>query len=1016
VPASVLSLLEHSTEAFVALDRQWRCLYVNARAERFLRRGRDQLVGRSLWDSFVGFEDTPFAAGLRRAVAGNATVDFRAHWPEPDAWFDARACPSADGLAVYFRDVTAEVATEQALRESWDHIRLITDSVPALISYVDRDRRYRFGNAAYQEWFGMAPEQIVGRSIEEVLGPVTFEQRRPHVERALGGERVRFDGPTPHRTLGIRDCDVYYVPDAAGGEVCGFYVLVHDMTDHRRAERALRESQNRLARAQRIARVGDWELDWQTRGVYWSPEMYNLCGVSPESHTPTVESFMAAVPEDDRPRTLRALEQALASGTSYRVDHRLVLPDGTVRFVAEQAEIVRGASGEPVRIVGTMLDVTDRARAESALHESRERLRAALAAAEMGTWRLDLRGGVATRDAEMSRLLGLPPEETSESADDFFSRVHPEDRASVDAATRRAVEDRGSYLAEFRVVLPGGQLRWIREQGKVLCEPGPSGRPEPVSITGASVDITDRKRSEQAVREANLRMTAIMNASPLVVVAVDLNGNVVLWNQTAERVFGWTADEVIGQFLPVVPEAEADQVKWIMQRTLAGQPVTGLEMRRRRKDGTAFDAALWTSRLDGGDGRPFAVLGILADVTDRKQAEVALEQARREAEAARAAAEAASRAKDQFLAVLSHELRTPLTPVVMTLAGLELDRSLSQDVRDDLAMIRRNVELETRLIDDLLDVTRITHGKLRLHPQPTNVHALIESAVDILRSELRGKRIELTCDLGAADSVVSGDAARLQQVVWNLVKNAIKFAPEGGHVSVRTQNPNARTLALEVRDDGIGIEPAALPRLFNAFEQAEQSVTRQFGGLGLGLAISRALVELHGGTIRADSAGRGSGATFTVELPTVGTIERLVSRLQPVAGAGGSPGGARPAVRVLLVEDHPDTLRTLKRLLEKMGYHVIPASSAAAALNVLADESVDVLVSDIGLPDATGHELMRTIRQSHDVPGIAVSGYGMDADLKNSRDAGFFMHITKPVDVKQLDAAIRTAVRTGAAH
>ena len=1035
------------------------------------------------------------------------------------------------------------------LEATREHIRLITDSVPALISYVDRDLHYRFANAAYTEWFGLNPEQVVGRTIAQTLGQSMYEQRRPYIERALRGEPVRFDSTTPHWTLGVRDTEVSYVPDrSGGGDVRGFYVLVHDVTDRKRGEEALRQSEVRLARAQRIAGLGDWEVDWATKEVYWSPEMYRLFGVSPDQHTPTVESFMAAVPAEDRPKIEEALAAALEHKTHYQVDHRIVLHDGTVRVVSEQAEILRRDDGTPVRIVGTMQDVTERVRAEDALREgerrlrlalsssrmgiweldlstgaaywspetfevmgvtpaqpvrpemffdlvhpddraalrasvdrvlredshfdweyrirrpdgrvrwmndqgqvlrdesgrplkmvgtvrdvterkdedaalrasertvreSRERLRAALSAAEMGTWRLDLRTGVTTRDAEMSRMLGLAAEEGSESIDEFFSRVHADDRAAVEAAARRAVADRGIYLAEFRVTRPDGAVRWIRDQGKVVCEECAGDVLEPVSITGTSVDISDRKRAEQAVREANQRMTAMMDASPLAVMAVDLTGTVILWNPAAARMFGWTAAEAVGRFLPTVPESERDTVRDILRRTLTGEPMAGTEVRRRRKDGTAFDAALWTSRLDGDDGRPFAVLGILADITERKQGEAALEQARRDAETARAAAEAANRAKDQFLAVLSHELRTPLTPVVMTLAGLEMDRSLSQDVRDDLAMIRRNVELETRLIDDLLDVTRITHGKLRLHPQPTNFHALVESVLDILRSEIRGKRLDLRCDLAASDAVVSGDAARLQQVVWNLVKNALKFAPDGGRVSVRTANASAHTLALEVSDDGIGIDPAALPRLFNAFEQAEQNVTRQFGGLGLGLAISKALVELHGGTIRAESAGRGRGATFVVELPTVGVIEKLVNQIQPPPGSmGGGAAGRRP-VRVLLVEDHPDTLRTLKRLLEKMGYLVMPAASAAAALNVLARESVDVLVSDIGLPDATGHELMRQVRETHAVPGIAVSGFGMDADLKSSRDAGFLTHITKPIDLKQLDAAIRTAIRAPA--
>ena len=1016
IPAAVVAVLERSTEAFCAFDRDWRHLYVNRQAERVLLAPRALLLGRTIWDVFPGCEGGTIGAEFRRAVADNVTAEFRAQWPPSGAWLDVRACPSEDGLAVYFHDVSAEVAAERALRETREHIRLITDSVPALISYVDRDLRYRFANATYGEWFGVRPEEVVGRSMGEMLGADVAEQRRPYVERALRGERVRFDGPTPHRALGMRDTEISYVPDAAGGGVRGFYVLAHDLTDRKRGEAAVRDGQELLRLAQRAAAVGVWDFDVRSGVTRWSEECHRVYGTDPATFVPSLEAWVSLVLEPDRARVQQAVGEALARHAELSTEFRVNHPARGVRVLWEVGRAEHDAEGRPTRMAGITLDVTDHRRAEEALRESertlresRERLRAALAAAEMGTWRVDLRTRVVTRDPETSRLLGLPGEESAEPLAAFFARVHPDDRATVEAAAHRAVADRGIYLVEFRVVCPDGSVRWIRDQGKVLCEDGPGGEPEPALMTGASVDISGRKRAEQVVREANQRMTAVMDASPLAVMAVDLRGHVMLWNPASCRMFGWAADEAVGRFLPSVPPADEELARDILRRTVAGEPVSGLEVRRLRKDGSTFDAALWTSRLDDAEGRPFAVLGILADVTERKQAEQALDQARREAEAARAAAEAASRAKDQFLAVLSHELRTPLTPVVMTLAGLELDRSLSQDVRDDLAMIRRNVELETRLIDDLLDVTRITHGKLRLHPQPTNVHGLVDSVLDILRSEIRGKRLELRCDLAAGDAVVSADAARLQQVIWNLVKNGIKFSPEGGRLSVRTSNPTPRTLALEVADNGIGIEPAALPRLFNAFEQAEQSVTRQFGGLGLGLAISRALVELHGGTIRGESAGRGRGATFVVELPTVGAIEKLVNQIQPPPGAAAAATGRRP-VRVLLVEDHPDTLRTLKRLLEKMGYHVVPAGSAAAALNVLAGEAVDVLVSDIGLPDATGHELMRKVRASHDVPGIAVSGFGMDADIRNSREAGFVMHITKPIDLRQLDNAIRSAV------
>jgi PAS domain S-box-containing protein len=388
----------------------------------------------------------------------------------------------------------------------------------------------------------------------------------------------------------------------------------------------------------------------------------------------------------------------------------------------------------------------------------------------------------------------------------------------------------------------------------------------------------------------------------------------------------------------------------------------------------------------------------LRDVTERKHAEASLRQAKE-------AAEAANQSKDRFLAVLSHELRTPLTPVLMTVAALEVDPELRPDVREDLTMIRRNVELETKLIDDLLDISRIISGKLRLRLQPLDLNDAVRQVCGICRSQVLEKGIRLHCELKESVGSVNADPARLQQVLWNVFKNAAKFTPEGGSIYVTTSRLESDRLQVQVRDTGIGIERETLPRIFDAFEQGDGGITRQFGGLGLGLAISKALVELHHGNIRAESPGPSGGATFTIELPVAEPTQADASSRRLVDPAGE----ARPW-RLLIVEDHADTARTLGRLLRAAGYMVKIAHDAASALELAATEEFDLVVSDLGLPDATGHELMQRLRERHAIKGIAMSGYGMEEDTRRSQAAGFSEHLVKPVTVPQLREAIRRVI------
>ena len=408
-----------------------------------------------------------------------------------------------------------------------------------------------------------------------------------------------------------------------------------------------------------------------------------------------------------------------------------------------------------------------------------------------------------------------------------------------------------------------------------------------------------------------------------------------------------------------------------------------------------------------------AVLGDLAPIADA----IAANFERRAAESALVAekdrAEIASRAKDNFLAALSHELRTPLTPVLMAAAALRDDETLPAEARADLAMIERNIALEARLIDDLLDLTRITKGKLQLREEACDVHSIIGLAIEIVRDEALSKPVAIDVDLAAKRSGLRGDPARLQQVFWNLLRNAIKFTPTGGRVAIRTRDETNERLRIEVTDTGIGLAPDALEAIFRPFEQAGRTGDHRFGGLGLGLAIARAIVDLHGGIIRAESAGAGRGATFIVELPNVADQETGVTipLTRPARHDGATADGAAealPPLRLLLVEDHEPTLAVLKRLLTRSGHQVVTAGSVATAVAAAEAGQFDFVISDLGLPDGTGLEVITKLHRIQPrLRGIALSGYGMEDDLHRSEEAGFERHLVKPVDFNQLRRALR---------
>jgi signal transduction histidine kinase/CheY-like chemotaxis protein len=389
-------------------------------------------------------------------------------------------------------------------------------------------------------------------------------------------------------------------------------------------------------------------------------------------------------------------------------------------------------------------------------------------------------------------------------------------------------------------------------------------------------------------------------------------------------------------------------------------------------------------------------LALAAGMAEGRRAEAAIEQQK-------AVVEAANRTKDNFLAMLSHELRTPLTPVIAALDVLESVPSQSEDSKASLAMIRRNVELESQLIDDLLDLTRIAKDKLQLEFDQIDAHQAISNVAEICRMEANARRLRVYLNLRAGAHHVTADVTKFQQIIWNLLKNAIKFTNENGEITISSSNPSPQVLTIIVGDTGIGIEPEILERIFDPFEQGDRSFQRRFGGLGLGLAISKSLAQAHGGTLAVASEGRDRGSTFVLTMNTVAPPQERPTEPEMV------PIEAR-ALRILLVDDHQDTCAALEKLLVRRGHLVAATHNVRSAMEAAVRNRFDLLISDIALPDGSGMELMMQLHAISRIPGIAISGFGNNGDIEKSLQAGFSEHLIKPVKLEKLEAAMGRAI------
>jgi PAS domain S-box-containing protein len=510
--------------------------------------------------------------------------------------------------------------------------------------------------------------------------------------------------------------------------------------------------------------------------------------------------------------------------------------------------------------------------------------------------------------------------------------------------------------------------------------------------------------------EAQAYLAAIVESSDDAIISKNLNGIIQSANSAAERLFGYPSEELIGRNVRIlIPQDRQSEEDQILARIRRGERIDHFETERITKDGRLVAISLTVSPVLDDSGRIIGVSKIARDITEWQAAAVEKNRLLEAERVARAEAERASRVKDDFVAMVSHELRTPLNAILSWTQLMMRDHKDPAILERGLDVVARNTRVQAQLISDLLDISRIVAGKLQLDVQSVDIESIVRDAVDTLRQDAEAKGLDVRVALEPTDPVL-GDPARIQQVIWNLLANAIKFTPQHGHIAVTLRNIDGQ-IEIAVADDGTGIRADFLPHVFDRFHQADRSITRRYGGLGLGLAIVKHLVELHGGSVRAESAGEGVGATFTIVLPSeTATLQPEAPQLQRQAREPLEEV-ALDGIRVLVVEDEPDTLDFLIRLLEGHGAIVLAASTVKEALSLTRTGHPDMLISDIGLPDVDGYDLVQQIRQEDTegrggIPAIALTAYARAEDRMRAMRAGYQVHIAKPVEPAELLAAI----------
>jgi PAS domain S-box-containing protein len=813
------------------------------------------------------------------------------------------------------------------------------------------------------------------------------------------------------------DILVSRVGDAATRQVA---IVFTDISDRKRAEIVLQQTSAALESQVRkfdatLSTITDsvFSFDREGRFLYANQVLLDLWGVTAAE---AIGKTMADLnyPVDVEQQVLDDLRRVLETGESVRNDTPYTNPAGVEGYFEYILSPVLAADGIIESVVGSSRDISDRKQVEEALHRSEERFQAFMNHSPAAYWITDRDGQILYLNETYFQMFQFVAQDV------IGKTVH--DLYATDVAQQFLANIQ--QAADTHQVVETTELapRFDGTMGEFLVYKFPiTHEPEGVLVGGVAIDITDRKRAEATIVQREAQFRQLADAMPQQVWITDAGGNTQYVNQQWTTYTGLTLEQTqdIHYALQVIHPDDFEMTSEMWRTALATGTPYQAEFRLKH---WATQTYRWfLSRaiaIRDAQGQIVQWFGTSTDIEEFRRAQIEREQLLQQEQIAREAAENANRLKDEFLAVLSHELRSPLNPILGWTRLLQNGKLPPARQNDALATIERNAKLQAQLIEDLLDISRIMQGKLALTAAPVSLAFVIAAAVETVRLAADAKSIQITLDLDPDVAPVSGDAARLQQVVWNLLSNAVKFTDSGGQVTVQLRRVTAagdlgKAMAqIRVSDTGQGISPQFLPHVFESFRQADGSTTRSFGGLGLGLAIVRQLVALHGGTVKAESSGEQQGATFLVQLPT---LQASLIALEPTQAQATSDMHLQK-VQILLVDDDTDTRKFEAFLLEQQGATVLATASGSEALQALDRSLPDVIISDIGMPDIDGYTLMQQIRsrppaQGGTIPALALTAYAAEVDQQKALQAGYQKHLTKPLEPAQLIQAIIALLR-----
>jgi PAS domain S-box-containing protein len=957
-------------------------------------------------------------------------------------------------------DITDRKEAENAKHQIEQHYRALVEDADDAIITKDLNSIIKSWNRGAEKVFGYTAAEAVGKSVTMLMPPNRVNEEPRILERIRRGESIEHYETVRRRKDGT-DIDISLtvspIRDGAGN-VVGASKIARDITERKEAEEALRESQAILSLSMRSSRMGAWVQDVKTDYVWWSDELQEIFGLHKGDFSNNRKGFYEFVHADDRPRIQAEVQRAIDEQSDYIIEFRFQHADGSLRWMEGRGQAFYSEKGEVVRLYGIGIDITERKAGEARLRESEERFSKAFKASPL-----------------VLTISSLSTGELIEVNETFvnatgYSREEAIGKTTIELGLWKKPPEREEEMETVRTLgqLSNAEYTFRTKTGEEIIGLLAAER---IEIGGESFaltviqDITERKRAQEALIKAERKaaedyQNLLSRIVPLAETLGTARELILIYRSVGEFVrtsmpctaffvsfydaeqslrtaaYAWGEEgEVDVSMLPPMPLFEnggpnsqavfqkktvvvSRYMEMMKDRPHVVLQDNGIEpMSSLVVPMTVMSRIIGTLEVQAYEDEAFTHEHIVALEMVANLAAAAIENVRllQVEERARQEAEDANRAKDEFLSVLSHELRTPLNSMFgwtrMLRSGI-LDEAKT---RQAVEVIERNVRLQNNLIEDMLDVSRIITGKMRIDKEEIDFAAVVKSALEAARPLAEQKGVSLVFNSAADSYFLLGDENRLQQVVNNLINNAIKFTPENGAVALNLSPSEAGFVSLNVADTGIGIEPDFLPQIFDRFRQADSTTRRTHSGLGLGLTIVRHLTELHGGRVSAESEGIGKGASFTIELPLL-PQQQQGDFYDTVSATDGANGFSLKGARILLVDDDCDAMLPLQIILETQEADVSCASSVREALEKLESSEFNLLVSDIGMPEMDGYDLITALRKmdksaNHDIPAIALTAYASTQDKRRALMSGFQDHFAKPLDFEQFLAKVNSLIK-----